>query len=324
MGQAILFPEVLLYISLNGLLMFLMVLKISDFQKFMQNWNFSSTSSSQLVLEKKSIFLSLFFKVLLVIKLILFPLLFYTTDMLSDHIHGAMCSAGVVNANGWGNGLILLSFINLIVLSFLVTIDYLDFHSKNYPFTPSKFKISYYLTQSMAIEFIFTILFFSNIELESVVQCCSTLFSSSGASLSTQLYPIEYPIYFTVLTLFSLVAEGKRFYRMSFILHLFYGAMALVSIVYLYSPYIYQLPTHRCPYCLFQKEHYYIGYPLYLLLYLSLYSGILNTFLGHFYQIEYRVFRKLSWSLKVLFWLSLNSFLLYYFFAHHSWLMPWF
>jgi hypothetical protein len=243
--------------------------------------------------------------------------------MLSTHIHGAMCSAGVVNSNSWGNGLILLSFINLIALAFLVTIDHLDFNTKDYIFTPSKYRLIYYLTQSIAVEMIVSLLFFSHIELENVVQCCSTLFSDSDSSLSNLLYPIEYVIYFAVLTFFSIFVERRRFFRMSFIVHLLYLGMAIVSIIYLYSPYIYQLPTHRCPYCIFQKEYYYIGYPLYLSLFLSVYSGFLNCWLGYFYNREYRRFRQISLSFKLLFFAMINLIVLYYYLTHNSWLMAW-
>jgi hypothetical protein len=40
------------------------------------------------------------------------------------------------------------------------------------------------------------------------------------------------------------------------------------------SLYFYQLPTHHCPFCLLQKEYYYIGYPLYLSLFGAGIAGI--------------------------------------------------
>ena len=37
------------------------------------------------------------------------------------------------------------------------------------------------------------------------------------------------------------------------------GLVGLVSFV---SPYVYELPAHRCPFCLLQAEYRWIGYPL--------------------------------------------------------------
>ena len=38
------------------------------------------------------------------------------------------------------------------------------------------------------------------------------------------------------------------------------GLAAVVSVL---SPYLYELPTHHCPFCLLQAEYHFIGYPLY-------------------------------------------------------------
>ena len=42
---------------------------------------------------------------------------------------------------------------------------------------------------------------------------------------------------------------------------------ALISFI---SLYFYQLPTHHCPFCILQKEYYYVGY----LLYVTLLGGV--------------------------------------------------
>ena len=35
-----------------------------------------------------------------------------------------------------------------------------------------------------------------------------------------------------------------------------------------------QLPTHHCPFCLLQKDYHYIGYPLYISLFLAGITGM--------------------------------------------------
>ena len=50
---------------------------------------------------------------------------------------------------------------------------------------------------------------------------------------------------------------------------LFSGLSALAlfvsigSIFSFISLYIYELPTHACPFCLLQREYHFVGYPLY-------------------------------------------------------------
>jgi hypothetical protein len=49
------------------------------------------------------------------------------------------------------------------------------------------------------------------------------------------------------------------------------GLVGLVSFV---SPYVYELPSHRCPFCLLQAEYRWVGYPLYAMLLGGAVAGI--------------------------------------------------
>lgn len=40
-------------------------------------------------------------------------------------------------------------------------------------------------------------------------------------------------------------------------------ANVVVAVVSFVSPYVYELPTHHCPFCLLQREYRFVGYPLY-------------------------------------------------------------
>ena len=60
--------------------------------------------------------------------------------------------------------------------------------------------------------------------------------------------------------------------------------VSLLSIFSFISLYVYELPTHHCPFCILQREYGYIGYPLYLALFGSgitgMGTGILMPFRG--------------------------------------------
>ena len=58
------------------------------------------------------------------------------------------------------------------------------------------------------------------------------------------------------------------------VLSLLAFSASIVSIVTFISPYIYELPAHHCPFCLLQREYGFIGYPLYLLLFGGVVSGL--------------------------------------------------
>jgi hypothetical protein len=51
--------------------------------------------------------------------------------------------------------------------------------------------------------------------------------------------------------------------------------VSLASIVSFLSLYVYELPTHHCPFDMLQKQYLFIGYPIYLFLFASVFFGLL-------------------------------------------------
>jgi hypothetical protein len=62
--------------------------------------------------------------------------------------------------------------------------------------------------------------------------------------------------------------------------------VSISSIFSFISLYIYELPTHACPFCLLQKEYHFIGYPLYLTLLGGGITGISAGVVGPFGKIK--------------------------------------
>jgi uncharacterized membrane protein len=57
---------------------------------------------------------------------------------------------------------------------------------------------------------------------------------------------------------------------LSLLAGLLFVVIAYYSVVYFFGTYIYALPTHKCPFCMLQKEYYYVGY----LVWGTLFGGI--------------------------------------------------
>jgi hypothetical protein len=51
--------------------------------------------------------------------------------------------------------------------------------------------------------------------------------------------------------------------------------VSLASVVSFLSLYIYELPTHHCPFDMLQKHYSFIGYPIYLALFAGVFFGLL-------------------------------------------------
>jgi hypothetical protein len=71
---------------------------------------------------------------------------------------------------------------------------------------------------------------------------------------------------FTALLLSILL--DKKF--TSILLVALFGFISYYVVVYFFGTYIYELPTHKCPYCMMQKEYYYIGYLIWGSLFLTI------------------------------------------------------
>ncbi len=52
-------------------------------------------------------------------------------------------------------------------------------------------------------------------------------------------------------------------------------AVSLASIVSFLSLYVYELPTHHCPFDMLQRQYSFIGYPMYLFLFGAVILGLL-------------------------------------------------
>jgi hypothetical protein len=83
-------------------------------------------------------------------------------------------------------------------------------------------------------------------------------------------------------------ASGLYFYSKGqggYIFSAFSALMLVVSILSIFSfisLYIYEMPSHHCPFCILQEEYGYIGFPLYLTLFGGAISGVGAGFLSSF------------------------------------------
>jgi hypothetical protein len=62
--------------------------------------------------------------------------------------------------------------------------------------------------------------------------------------------------------------------------------ISIAAIISFISLYIYELPTHHCPFCMLQREYRYLGYVFYLPLLCAAVTGSGVGVLGHFRRIE--------------------------------------
>jgi hypothetical protein len=64
--------------------------------------------------------------------------------------------------------------------------------------------------------------------------------------------------------------------------------ISIVSLIAIFGTYIYELPTHHCPFCFLQKDYYYIGYLIYITLFIGTFFGLATPFFNknNYYKIS--------------------------------------
>ena len=263
MDKVFLSSELLAY--LFGEMVVLLILFVAFFWsvKIYKEWDFSSLSASQYLLEKRSYFTTVALYFLLFVKFLLLLFFTHTIDALSNIVPGAMCGAGVIGANEFG----IVSYILKLIVIFLgvcwIVIHGVDVRS-DYRFFKAKYRLFFVIFPLAVLESLVVVWYFLHISTELPVQCCSVIYgvSDSGSSIPFGLSLVSLGVVtlgIVVALLSSLVARSDQFAFVFGGLLLYFGYYAILHIVGIY---VYELPTHICPFCMLQKEYYFVGYLL--------------------------------------------------------------
>jgi hypothetical protein len=215
------------------------------------------------------------------------PYFVYTIDELSSIIPGAMCGAGVIGANDYGNPLLILKIVILFLIGIWLIIHNRDLIAPDYPYFKKKFSFFIVIFLLMSVEIYLDLAYFFGISLKEPVFCCSVIFGLSGDnSLFLGLNITTLLILFYLLALLNITLSYQKNTIGLFVSSIAFLVIAYFSINHFFGTYIYQLPTHKCPFCMLQKEYYYIGYLLWSLLFLATFFGISNFLLKTIIDIQ--------------------------------------
>lgn len=278
----ILIPEVLTILILNAIFMLFSAIAFFLSVKIFLKWDMNSTSTLQYTLEKQSYLTATIIKYIFIIKVPLFLFFIFTLDKISNILTGAMCGAGVVDATDYGNYLFVLKIINLYIFAYWLALHSEDMKHENQPYTKVKFGffiVAFFLFISeMLIEGVM----FSSIDLDEIVSCCGTIYSSSTGSYISQIFAMRptllLSLFYGVFTLNLILYFLKRNYAFA-ISNIFFILISIITLITFFGTYIYELPSHHCPFCFLQSDYYYVGYLLYILLFSGTFYGIAAGFI---------------------------------------------
>ncbi len=240
--------------------------------RILVKWDFGSLSEEQYALEKRSYLVMTITLFVFVVKFPLLPYFVFTIDDLSSLVPGAMCAAGVISANDYGLKLLFVKLFIVFMLILWIMINRYDLEEKNYPWFRHKSILFIVIFALMIVELWLDISYFSAIDIHAPVSCCSALFGQLeganplpfGMDTGTML-TLFYMSYLLIVLLYFVGKDAILLPALALFVYLAY-----YSVVYFFGTYIYELPTHKCPFCMLQKEYMYVGY----LVWGSLFGGV--------------------------------------------------
>lgn len=276
MNEALLSNQVIIFLLSEATLFTLLTVAFIVSLKVLFKWDFESFTPFQFALERQSYLVTTIILFVFFIKFLLVVYFIFTIDTLSLLLPGAMCGAGVIKANSYGTYLLILKLFILFLLTLWIYVHTYDMRTKNHQWFRKKSWLFSLIFLLIIFELGLDFNYFSNIDTHIPVSCCSALFGQlEGANplpfgLSVTLLLVIFYLLFILLIL-TINSGYTILYMLTNILFVF---IAYYAVVYFFGTYIYQLPTHKCPFCMMQSEYNYVGYLLWGSLFMGTYIGL--------------------------------------------------
>lgn len=277
----ILHPAVIALLSSSALTTLLALAAALFAVQILRRWDLRSGSELQLELERRTYFIATVLALLFGSQLVSLFLLVFTADNLSPLITGAMCAAGVLQAGSYGYPLLYLKVVNFLLAGLWLIVNAADNRGFDYPLIKVKYAALLVLTPLVAADTALLIATVRGLQPDVITSCCGSLFSG-GRTVAADLAalppgPMKMLFGGTLIAVFAsgirFLASGRgaRLYALAAFSAL---AISLAAVLSFISPYVYELPTHHCPFCLLQREYGYVGYLLYAALFCAAVTGM--------------------------------------------------
>jgi hypothetical protein len=264
-----------LALLLASFLTLLLVAGASAFAvRILRRWDIGSGSELQLALERRTYLVSTLLSAALFFQLVSFFLFVQTADALAGSLIGAMCAAGTLNANPWGYPALGLKIVVFLLSGTWLILNALDNRAEDYPLVRPKYGLLLAIAPLVAAEAVVQAAFLLSLRPDVITSCCGTIFAGGERTLASSLAslpagPMRIAFFATIGATIAAGVHTVARRRGAVPFALLSGAsfaIGVASLVSFIGVYIYELPTHRCPFCILQREYGYIGYPIYLAL----------------------------------------------------------
>jgi hypothetical protein len=257
--------------------------------RILAGWDFRSSSEKQLDLERKTYLISTIIKYALGFEILSTLLFIYTVDDIYHLFVGAMCATGSLNANPIGWYALYSKILIFFSASLWIVLNNLDQKAEDFPLIKPKYTALLFITLMVGFDLFFQMKYFLGLNPEVITSCCGSLFSDTATGIAGELSSLSLrpmmAVFYSTAVAFTLAAllcmksasVVLRYFLSVLSITLF--GVSIAAIISVISLYIYEMPSHHCPFDIFQKNYHFIGYPIYISLFCGVFFGMLPGFM---------------------------------------------
>ncbi len=265
-------PAILALTFVSGVVLLMVAGSAMFALQLLRHWDIDSGSERQLRLERRTYLIATLMSWAFAFELLSLLLFVYTAESLSGQFVGAMCATGVLNANPWGWPTLFLKIGLFFGGALWLALNAFDNRGYDYPLIRPKYALLLLIAPFVATEAALQLRFFLALSPDIITSCCGSLFSANAQGVAAEVSALTPRNAAGSLALSgaAVIAGGLIYLRrrrgagLYALLAVIACVSALLAVVSLLSPYIYEHPQHHCPFCLLKSGHGFIGYLLYL------------------------------------------------------------
>ncbi len=293
----ILHPWILGLIIGHSALLLVFSLGVFNAWQIFRGWDYNSTKEKQFLLEKKTYLVSTVMNFVLLTQIPMLFLFEMSADELANVLPGAMCAVGTLSSNRYGFPLLDLKIVSFFAYFIWLMINYLDNQIETYPLVRKKYLVLMLIYPFAVVETILLFMFAFNLDPSVITTCCGSVYNATteglGGSLAGASAGFILPLFFSIVILLLLNRcifkrwpdVGGWFGNLiEFPLWVAFFISAIVVTISFISTYVYEMLSHKCPFCFMDAEYNYYGVPLYSCLFVATATGMTGGLMGYIGQ----------------------------------------
>jgi len=245
-----------------------------------RRWDLASGSELQLRLERRTYLFSTLVAFVMALQLAGILLFVFNADRMAVQFPGAMCAVGTLNAGRFGFGALLGQVALFFLAGMWLTLNHVDSLGRDYPLVKVKYALMIGLLLPASAVLALQWTYLSGLRAQTLTSCCGSLFAEGAGGLPGDLAALPpgpaMAAFFGCLA-FAVAASILLRHRGGYLTGLASAAAfaaTLAGITSFLSLYVYEHPHHHCPFCMLKAEFHFVGYALYVPLFLATAAGL--------------------------------------------------